>query len=656
MKFSFDYFLFILFLYIQQTYLLEQRISDEHLGSTGKHLFHFVHVTDIHATHFGHADRLEQFEQFCNQIIKSLIKPQVTVISGDLTHNRDPGFSSNQYEQEWIMYRNILNRTNVTQHTAWLDMRGNHDVFMDPDPQSSKSLYRIYSHQGASHKGSYQYTLTTNDNDTYSFVGIDLCPRPGAGRPFNFLGHISEEEMINIKNLSEQTQNSNTTIFFGHYPLSFTYSKGLMELMHHGIAYLNGHLHTSIKYLYAQHSDGLLELELADWKDHRRFRIITIDSGLLSFEDFHFDQPIYTVISNPKAAKFKTSREPLYRLSQSTHIRIVIFSQWPIIDVKVSIDSKFLGNAIQSIDNQNLYVLQWNASYYHDGYHHKLSVEIKDNQNNKMKTENEFSLSTTTVIAWTLSKFILSIHWPTFGIISISGALCVYIIVLMFFRFRAKRMIPTQSCCGVCFTLWNKVRLRMMLLCSIDLFYYSLIGLALYHFIGPWYIGYLTDGHIGAVFLWGTIMRGMYLPPDMQTFMGTIQLLLFLFPLTSCLCSSCYYRYVQLQSSIHLTESNCHRAFRIYTVYLIFIYTVVFVLFWSFMSTASYKLAWIISPFGVALAAFSSFLFLKSKRLKIEDFKFQSITNEHDDSINENIIEGDDQQSIVTESLPRQML
>ena len=50
----------------------------------------------------------------------------------------------------------------------------------------------IYSHQGASHKGSYQYTLTTNDNDTYSFVGIDLCPRPGAGRPFNFLGHISE--------------------------------------------------------------------------------------------------------------------------------------------------------------------------------------------------------------------------------------------------------------------------------------------------------------------------------------------------------------------------------------------------------------------------------------------------------------------------------
>ena len=34
------------------------------------------------------------------------------------------------------------------------------------------------------------------------------------------------------------------------------------------------------------------------------------------------------------------------------------------------------------------------------------------------------------------------------------------------------------------FTVWNKFRLRMMLLCSVDLLYYSLIGLAIYHFIG----------------------------------------------------------------------------------------------------------------------------------------------------------------------------
>ena len=79
---------------------------------------------------------------------------------------------------------------------------------MVPDPLSSASFYRyvsrrskgglfyfvsfsIYSNQGPSHQGSYQYTLTTKDNDTYSFVSIDMCPRPGPGRPFNFLGFMS---------------------------------------------------------------------------------------------------------------------------------------------------------------------------------------------------------------------------------------------------------------------------------------------------------------------------------------------------------------------------------------------------------------------------------------------------------------------------------
>ncbi|CAF0901873.1 unnamed protein product [Adineta ricciae] len=631
----------LLFVYNQQNNCL----ANEFLGSTGQHLFYFVHVTDIHITHFGNADRMDQFERFCNEIIKSMIKPRVTVVSGDLTHNRDPTFASDQYEEEWVMYRNILNRTNVTQHTAWLDMRGNHDCFMDPNPESKASNYRIYSHQGPVHKGSYQYTLTTGDNDTYSFVGVDMCPRPGAGRPFNFLGHISKEEMDNIRQLSTQTKSSNTTIFFGHYPLSFTYSNGLDELMEHAVAYLNGHLHSGIKHLYARHSNGLLELELGDWKDNRRFRLITLDSGILSFEDFRFDQPIYAVISNPKAAKFKTSREPLSRLSESTHIRIVIFSKFPIVDVRVSIDGKFLGNAVKAIDHESLYVLAWNASLYNDGRLHDLTVEIKDKQNNELKSENQFSLATTTITAWTRSKLILLIHWPTFGMICIIGALCVYILVLVFCRYRSKRMTP---CCAGCFSLWNKFRLRMMILCSIDLYYYSLIGLAFYHFLGPWYFGYLTHGYFGAVFLWGTVIHGIYLPPDMQTFMGTIQIVLFLIPLTLSLSSSCYYRYQQLQSSVNLAESRCDRSMRIFTVYILFIYSILFVLFWAYITTASYKLAFILSPFGLTLGILSLLLYIKSQRLKLSDFRFQTATDDLNSSIAESNLDDDDERPIVT--------
>ena len=38
--------------------------------------------------------------------------------------------------------------------------------------------------------------------------------------------------------------------------------------------------------MYTMHPDtDLLELELADWKDNRRFRVIAFDQGFLSFAD-----------------------------------------------------------------------------------------------------------------------------------------------------------------------------------------------------------------------------------------------------------------------------------------------------------------------------------------------------------------------------------
>jgi hypothetical protein len=76
---------------------------------------------------------MEQFEEFCNEIIKTLVKPQVTVVTGDLVNSmgafkdeHDRIFTTAQYEQEWKIYRDILNRTNVTKYTTWLDLKGNH--------------------------------------------------------------------------------------------------------------------------------------------------------------------------------------------------------------------------------------------------------------------------------------------------------------------------------------------------------------------------------------------------------------------------------------------------------------------------------------------------------------------------------------------------
>jgi hypothetical protein len=42
--------------------------------------------------------------------------------------------------------------------------------------------------------------------------------------------------------------------------------------MTNGIAYLCGHLHTllGVSKMYTRHSNGLLELELSDWKNKRK--------------------------------------------------------------------------------------------------------------------------------------------------------------------------------------------------------------------------------------------------------------------------------------------------------------------------------------------------------------------------------------------------
>ncbi|CAF0777759.1 unnamed protein product [Didymodactylos carnosus] len=371
---------FTLILLILTLIDLSWQQQDEFLDSTAKHLFWFVQVTDLHISHYGHETRLSDFKQFINEIIIKLIKPAVVIASGDLVHNLDRTFDSRQYESEWIRYQQVLLETNVTQHTKWLDIRGNHDVFMDAEPESSKSFYRQYSQQGRLHSSSYQYTLKTSDGDQYSFVGIDMCPKPAPGIAMNFFGHLTKSEMRHLEQLTKEIHHSNVTIYFGHYPLSFTYSSKVQEkIMRNGLVYLNGHLHAGIPHLYAHHSSGLLELELADWKQHRRFRLVTIDSGLLAFRDFQFNNQklIYAVITHPKESRFRTVREPLARLKQRTHIRILIFSHHPILTVHVTIDSDFIGNAVQSVDNLQLFVLKWNPTKYDDDKDHKMIVQIK---------------------------------------------------------------------------------------------------------------------------------------------------------------------------------------------------------------------------------------------------------------------------------------
>lgn len=115
-----------------------------------------------------------------------------------------------------------------------------------------------------------------HQNETFSFIAVDACLDPGPKRPFNFVGVLGLKEYNQLQEFDLRAkQESNFTVWFGHYPTSciLSPSPGVRSLIgHSGVAYLCGHLHQLggiVPNMYTLQKSGNLELELGDWKDSR---------------------------------------------------------------------------------------------------------------------------------------------------------------------------------------------------------------------------------------------------------------------------------------------------------------------------------------------------------------------------------------------------
>lgn len=136
------------------------------------------------------------------------------------SRSKDP-LGSGQYEQEWIWYSEVLKSTNVTNRTVWLDLRGNHDNFDIYSWNSSNNYYRIYSNYGKHSERHYHYSIK-DDNDLYTFIAVDACVSPSPKRPYNFVGMLDQHDIETLQNIRDDAMRNNTnyTIWFGHYPTS----------------------------------------------------------------------------------------------------------------------------------------------------------------------------------------------------------------------------------------------------------------------------------------------------------------------------------------------------------------------------------------------------------------------------------------------------
>lgn len=455
--------------------------------------------------------------------------------------------SSNQYEEEWKTYNDVLESTGVLKKAKWIDIRGNHDNFNVPALLSHKDMYMKYS--VAKKHRSYLEQVTV-DNITYNFIAVDGCLNPGPKRQFNFVGVLNKNDTTLLHSLAQEARKKggSYTIWFGHFPTSCILtpdeapeSRGIRKIIgdyKESMAYLCGHFHTfagTVPRMYTLHHEGFLELELGDWMKNRLYRIVAFDHGLISFADATHGKWPVIVITNPKNALFNAPIKEDVRLQKdSTHIRLLAFSTAPIIECRLRIDESSWRDCKKV--TENLYTALWNPKQYFRGLH-ELSVFVLDEHGQSRTVTQKFSLDGTRLPFDIMARLVLMGDLNTivkyffaFTVLLCTVPLCTFKIWHVLVKRETVQRPEFKFMKSWCKKIW--------MLATVDAIFYPMVLYVLYLTVGPWAFGEVIDGHFGVVFVWGVLVNGVLLPGTLNYIHGFWQLLICQFPLINIIASN----------------------------------------------------------------------------------------------------------------------
>ena len=507
----------------------------------------FVHITDLHLSKFHAHERTSGFLRLTEEVVRH-VRPAAVVVTGDLTDAKAEDYSgSHQFLEEWQDYRTAVDL--VANQTVWLDIRGNHDNFDVPGLRDKENYFKDFSSQGA--QGNLEsYLRIVHDNGVkLGFLALDATLKPvGPRRPFNFVGALNQQELDGLASLASKSEKeADATIWFGHYPTSTIVapSPGPRHVMTNGLVYLCGHLHNLhglADTMVVRHSNGLREAELADWKENRMFRLMVVDHGVLSWRDVkavtRLPLPL-VIVTWPPTGPRAGDREPLHLLRTSSHIRLLVFSRTGKTTVRVAVDGEELVTANNT--GGPLFAVPWWPELYRDG-HHTVRVEVEEAGDVVLSEVHHFSLDGSSGQLPFLGRIILLVDLiPVLQFLFIL-LVCVCVVPLTLLRHNPAPPL-TPRC--------------LLPLARLSQTYWPLVLAPLYLTLGPWFVGEVLSGSLGAVFLWGTLVLGSYLPTATTWLYGIYHLIGINIPVTIATVLILHFRLSESKSNPRHPLLNC---------------------------------------------------------------------------------------------------